>query len=391
MIPIHEYQAKAILKPYGVPLLPGVLVEKSQGARDVVRSQGFEPPFVVKAQVHAGARGKAGGIRLITRWDDFEPVVEGLLGRRLVTAQTGPEGQFVRALYVEGACSVQREFYVAFVVDRVQRTVSLVVSDAGGMDIETVAHEHPDRIITYPIDREWGIASYQVRRLGLKWGLTPLQVQELERILKGLYRAFWDYDMALLEINPLVLDHEGRWWALDVKVNLDQNGWPRQPALQEFRDPTQVDPIEWEAQKWDLSYIKLSGNIGCLVNGAGLAMATLDILKFYGGEPANFLDVGGGADTQKVTQAFEIILRDSAVKAILVNIFGGIMKCDVIAQGVLTACHTVGLKVPLVVRLQGTRVDEGYALLKESGLPIQVAADLDEAARLVVQAAQGSG
>jgi succinyl-CoA synthetase beta subunit len=385
---IHEYQAKALLADYGVPVprgYPAFSIEEAVAAAERLGG----PLWVVKAQIHAGGRGKAGGVRLCHSIDEVKQAARELLGSVLVTRQTGPQGKVVRRLLIEEGTQIERELYLSCLVDRARSRVSFVASAAGGMDIEEVARESPEKIFTITVDPAAGYQPYVGRATAAALGLKGALFRQAAQLVGNLHRAFCEKDMSLLEINPLVVTADERLICLDAKINFDDNGLFRHPDVQELRDPDEEDPREREAARYDLSYIALDGNIGCMVNGAGLAMATMDIIKLYGGEPANFLDVGGGATAEKVAAAFKIITSDPKVRAILVNIFGGIMRCDVIAEGVVAAVREVGLKVPLVVRLEGTNVERGKEIIRESGLNIIPADDLDDAARKVVAAAQG--
>ncbi len=386
---IHEYQAKALLADYGVPVprgFPAFSVEEAVAAAERLGG----PLWVVKAQIHAGGRGKAGGVKLCRSMDEVEKAARALLGKVLVTRQTGPQGRKVRRLLVEEGTQIERELYLSCLVDRGAGRVAFVASAAGGMDIEEVAKETPERIFTIAVDPAAGYQPYVGRAVAAALGLKGALFKQCAQLVGNLHRAFCEKDMSLLEINPLVVTADERLVCLDAKVNFDDNGLFRHPDVVELRDPDEEDPKEREAAEHGLNYIALDGNIGCMVNGAGLAMATMDIIKLHGGEPANFLDVGGGATAEKVAAAFKIITSDPKVQAILVNIFGGIMRCDVIAEGVVTAVRETGLKVPLVVRLEGTNVEKGKAILNESGLNIIPADDLDDAARKAVAAARAA-
>ncbi len=397
---IHEHQAKALLREYGVPLSPGVAIFSADEAEAAAKSLPG-PVFVVKSQIHAGGRGKGrfkelgpdakGGVRVVKSVADVVSNAQEMLGRTLVTKQTGPAGKAVNRLYIEGGADIARELYLSLLVDRSTGRVAFVASTEGGMDIETVAEETPDKIITVPIDPEAGVTDADVSRLASELRLTGAAFDDSKALFRALYKAFTDKDMSLLEINPLVVTGEGRLKVLDAKVSFDNNAMFRHPELAELRDLTEENDKEIEASKYDLAYVALDGTIGCMVNGAGLAMATMDIIKLYGEEPANFLDVGGGASKEKVTAAFKIITADPNVKGILVNIFGGIMRCDIIAEGVIAAVKEVGLKVPLVVRLEGTNVKEGKAIIASSGLNVIPADDLDDAAQKIVAAIRGQG
>jgi succinyl-CoA synthetase beta subunit len=382
---IHEYQAKAVLREFGVPVprgLPAFSVEEAvNGANEL-----GGPVWVVKAQIHAGGRGKAGGVKVVKSVDDVKKEAARILGSTLVTHQTGPHGKKVNRLYVEEGSAIDREFYLSMLVDRETSRVAIVASTEGGMDIEEVAHRTPEKIGTITVDPVAGICPHHVRRMSKLLGLDADLQKQMSVMLTGLYRAFVDTDMSLLEINPLVVTRDKKLICLDAKVAFDDNALFLHPDIAELRDETEEDEKEIEASKFDLNYVALDGDIGCMVNGAGLAMATMDIIKLYGMAPANFLDVGGGATKEKVAAAFKIITSDPNVKGILVNIFGGIMRCDVIAEGVVAAVKEVGLKVPLVVRLEGTNVDLGKKIIAESGLNVVSADDLDDAAQKIVKA-----
>jgi succinyl-CoA synthetase beta subunit len=383
---IHEYQGKDILRQYGVAVPKGMPCFSVAEAVQAAEKLGG-PVWVVKAQIHAGGRGKGGGVKVAKSIDDVRRYAESILGMQLITHQTSPEGQKVRRLLIEEGADIKKELYLAAVTDRVSQRVAIMASSEGGMDIEEVAASHPEKIHKVFVDPATGLTDAQADELGTKIGMPQASLPDARRIMKGLYQAFWETDAALAEINPLILTGDGRVIALDAKWNFDSNALYRHPELVAMRDMDEEDPAEIEASKFDLAYIQLDGNIGCLVNGAGLAMATMDTIKLFGGEPANFLDVGGGASTEKVTEAFKIMLGNPKVKAILVNIFGGIMRCDVIAEGVVAASRAVGLKVPLVVRMKGTNEDQGKKILAESGLPIIAADTMADAAQQVVKAA----
>jgi len=385
---IHEYQAKEILRKYGVATPRGVPCFSVEEAVHAARELGG-PVWVVKAQIHAGGRGKGGGVKLARSLEEVKELASQILGMRLVTHQTGPEGQKVRRLLIEEGADIKKEYYLGMVVDRDTQRVCLMGSPEGGVDIEEVAAKHPEKIHKVFIDPATGLKDAAADDVARKLGLAETSVPEARTLLQELYRAFWETDASLTEINPLIVTGAGRVVALDAKMTFDDNALFRHPEIVAMRDLDEEDPAEVEASKYDLSYIQLEGDIGCLVNGAGLAMATMDIIKFYGGRPANFLDVGGGATTEKVTEAFKIMLRNPSLKAILVNIFGGIMKCDVIATALVAAAKVVSLKVPLVVRLEGTNVELGKRILGESGLPIIAAANMADAAQKVVAAAKG--
>ena len=382
---IHEFQAKEVLRQFAVPTLKGTLVFTPKEARAAAEKIGGSV-WVVKAQIHAGGRGKGGGVKVAKSLDEVEKFSQNILGMQLVTPQTGPEGRKVRKVYIEQGCEIAKEFYLAALVDRGSGKVAMMVSREGGVEIEEVAARDPEAIVKVDIDPAGGLMPYQARQLAFALGLEGPAVGKAGQFFSGFYQAFVAKDCALAEVNPLVLTKQGDLIALDCKMNFDSNALFRHPEIVSYRDLDEEEPSEIEASKYDLAFIKLDGNIGCLVNGAGLAMATLDIIKLHGGNPANFLDVGGGANKEKVTAAFKIILKDPNVKGILVNIFGGIMKCDIIADGVIAASREVGLKVPLVVRLQGTNVELGKKMLAESGLNIQSADDLTEAAKKIIEA-----
>lgn len=383
---IHEYQGKDILRQFGVPVPRGIPAFTVQEAVEAAQKLGG-PVWVVKAQIHAGGRGKGGGVKLARSIDEVRELAGRMLGMQLVTHQTGPEGQKVRRLYIEEGADIGKEYYVSVLTDRATQKVALIASSEGGMDIEEVAAKTPEKIVKIFVDPLVGLTDEQARALARGIGMEGATAEQMVALLKNLYRCYMETDALLLEINPLNCDRQGNLIALDAKFNFDSNALFRHPEIVALRDLDEEDPAEVEASKHDLAYISLDGNIGCLVNGAGLAMATMDTIKLFGGEPANFLDVGGGASTEKVTEAFKIMLRNPNVKAILVNIFGGIMRCDVIAEGVIAAAHAVGLKVPLVVRMKGTNEELGKKMLAESGLPIISADTLAEAAQKVVAAA----
>jgi succinyl-CoA synthetase beta subunit len=381
---IHEYQAKQILARFGAAVPKGRFATTPDEAAAAFTALG-QPKAVVKAQIHAGGRGKAGGVKLLTTASDVRDFAAKLLGKPLVTHQTGPEGRMVRRVYVEEASDVARELYLGMLVDRKAGAISVIASTEGGMDIEEVAAKTPEKILTEAINPLVGMAGYQARKIAFALGLKDKQVGQFATILGSLYRAFNETDASLIEINPLVVTADGRVICLDAKMSFDDNGLFRHPDIRELRDPNEEDPAETEAAKFDLSYVHLDGNIGCMVNGAGLAMATMDIVKLYGAEPANFLDVGGGANTEKVAAAFHLLLADKRVKGVLINIFGGIMRCDVLAQGVVEAARQVKLNVPLVVRMEGTNVVEGKKILADSGIKAVTASDMADAARRIVK------
>ena len=382
---IHEYQGKEILRNFGVPVPRGIPAFTVQEAVEAAQKLGG-PVWVVKAQIHAGGRGKGGGVKVAKTIDDVKRIAGETLGMQLKTHQTGPEGQKVRRLYIEDGADIKNELYISLVTDRATQKVALIASSEGGMDIEEVAHATPEKIITEMIDPLTGITPEQSRKVAAAIGLTGASVDQAVDVLAKLYQCYMDTDASLVEINPLNCNSKGELMALDAKFNFDANALFRHPEIVALRDLDEEDPAEVEASKFDLAYISLDGNIGCLVNGAGLAMATMDTIKLFGGEPANFLDVGGGATPEKVTEAFKIMLKNDKVKAILVNIFGGIMKCDTIATGVITACKAVNLQVPLVVRMKGTNEELGKKMLAESGLPIISADTMAEAAQQAVAA-----
>jgi succinyl-CoA synthetase beta subunit len=397
---IHEYQAKAILKEFGVPVSRGVPVLSASEAEAAAKELGG-PIWVVKSQIHAGGRGKGkfkepeagdkGGVRIAKSVEEAKTFVNQMLGRTLVTVQTGPAGKQVNRIYLEDGSEIAQEFYLSLLVDRATSEVAFVVSTEGGMEIEEVAHNSPEKIVTFSVDPATGIMPHHGRAVAKALGLTGDQAKQAEKVTAQVYEAFVAKDMAMLEINPLILSKDGQIRCLDAKVSFDSNALYRHPEIVALRDLTEEDEKEIEASKYDLSYVTLEGTIGCMVNGAGLAMATMDIIKLYGAEPANFLDVGGGATKEKVTAAFKIITADPNVKGILVNIFGGIMKCDVIAEGVIAAVKQVGLKVPLVVRLEGTNVELGKTIINNSGLDVIPADDLDDAAQKIVAAVGKKG
>jgi succinyl-CoA synthetase beta subunit len=382
---IHEFQAKQVLGRFGVPVPKGQPASTPDEAAKAFESLG-QPKAVIKAQIHAGGRGKAGGVKLISSAAEARYFATKILGKPLVTHQTGPEGRVVRRVYLEQASEVARELYLGMVVDRKSESVAVIASTEGGMEIEEVAAKTPERITTMPVDPVIGLAGFQAREIAFALGLRDKQVGQFSALITALYRAFIETDASLVEINPLVVTKDGSVICLDAKMAFDDNALFRHPDIRELRDPNEEDPAEVEASKFDLSYVHLDGNIGCMVNGAGLAMATMDIVKYYGAEPANFLDVGGGANSQKVAAAFRILLADERVKAVLVNIFGGIMLCDVLAQGVVDAAREVKLNIPLVVRMEGTNVDKGKQILKDSGIKVIAANDMADAARRVVEA-----
>ena len=382
---IHEYQAKRLLAKYGVAVPRGGVAYTPQEAENIARDLGG-PVWVVKAQIHAGGRGKGGGIKVVDAIDDAKDMARAMLGMRLVTPQTGPQGKEVKRVYIEAGAEISRELYLGILVDRGTGRITLIGSTEGGMEIEEVARESPEKILRVAIDPAIGMLPFHARKLAFGLGFEGRQVGAAVKFMTAIYNAFRDLDASLIEINPLVITNDGAVLALDAKMNFDDSALYRHPDLEELRDEDEEDPAELEATRHDLNYIKLDGNIGCMVNGAGLAMATMDIIKLYGGAPANFLDVGGGATRERVATAFKIILSDANVEGILVNIFGGIMRCDVIAEGIVAAAREVSLHVPLVVRLEGTNVELGKKILADSGLAIVSADDLANAAERIVAA-----
>jgi len=383
---IHEYQAKEVLSRYGVPTPPGKVAFSVDEALSAAEELGL--PVVIKAQVHAGGRGKGGGVKLAKTLEEMKEYGEKIIGMNLVTHQTGPEGKLVRKVLVEKATSIKKELYVGLVVDRTTSKVGFMASSEGGMEIEVVAAKSPEKILTEQIDPSLGMIPFQARKLAFGLGMEPAQVNKAVKFMLALYRAFVETDCSLAEINPLVITDDDDVIALDAKMNFDSNGLFRHKDILSLRDVEEEDKMEYEASKFDLNYISLNGNIGCMVNGAGLAMATMDMIKLHGSEPANFLDVGGGASSEQVKNAFRLILADPKVKAILVNIFGGIMRCDVLAEGVVQAAKEIEIGVPLVVRLEGTNVERGRQILDESGLNIITASDMRDAAEKSVAAAK---
>ncbi|MEY4722165.1 MAG: hypothetical protein RIQ46_1890 [Pseudomonadota bacterium] len=395
---IHEYQAKALLRSYGVPVSDGRVVLKAEEAKTAAGEMDG-PLWVVKAQIHAGGRGKGsfkepeagekGGVRLARSVEEADQFARQMLGRTLVTIQTGPAGKVVNRIYIEDGSDIARELYLAMLIDRKTSRISFVASTEGGMSIEDVAHDTPEKILSFDVDPATGLSDFHGRRVAFALGLQGNQVKQCVALVRNLYRLFVDKDMEMLEINPLVVMTDGNLKCLDAKMGFDSNAIYRHADIAALRDETEEDPKELAASKFDLNYIALDGEIGCMVNGAGLAMATMDIIKLYGAEPANFLDVGGGATKEKVTEAFKIITSDPNVKGILVNIFGGIMRCDIIAEGVIAAVREVGLKVPLVVRLEGTNVELGKDIIRNSGLNVIAADNLSDAAQKIVKAVKG--
>jgi succinyl-CoA synthetase beta subunit len=386
---LHEYQSKKIFARYGIPIPAGEVADSPEAAVAVAQRLGG-PVWVVKAQVHAGGRGKAGGVKLTRDLDAVRAAARDMLGTRLVTKQTGPEGLPVSQVYVESGSDIAREIYLSLTLNREKGRIAVVASAAGGMDIETVAEKEPEKILTVTIHPAVGLEAYQARELGFGLGFNAAQIAEFTKILQALYKLYLENDASLVEVNPLIVTGDGRLVALDAKIGIDPNALFRHPDLAAQRDTSQEDPIEARAAAHDLSYVSLDGDIACMVNGAGLAMATMDIIKLHGGKPANFLDVGGGATVERVTAAFELILSNPKVRAILVNIFGGIVRCDVIAEGVMSAVRNVGVKVPVVVRLEGTNAKQAREMLAGSGLAVTPADSLTDAAKKAVAAARKS-
>ena len=386
---LHEYQAKDVFRTYGIPVPAGRVAASPDEAVEVARSLGGSL-WVVKAQVHAGGRGKAGGVKLARDFDSVRSGAQAMLGQRLVTHQTGPEGLPVEKLYVEVGSEIEREIYLSLTLNRDKGRIALIASSAGGMDIEEVAAKTPEKILSVSVHPAAGLQPYQCRRLAFGLALKADQVPQFQAIALALYRFYLERDASLIEINPLIVTRSGQLLALDAKINIDANALFRQRDMAALRDPAQEDPMERRASEHDLNYVSLDGDIACMVNGAGLAMATMDLIKLHGGQPANFLDVGGGATSERVTAAFELILSNPRVRAILVNIFGGIVRCDLIAEGVINAVKNVGVRVPVVVRLEGTNAERAREMLAQSGLTIHAARDLTEAARSAVSLARSA-
>jgi succinyl-CoA synthetase beta subunit len=384
---IHEYQAKAILAAHGVPVPQGEVVLTAAEARAVSQRLG-SGTVVVKAQIHAGGRGKGGGVKVVKGPDEAERATRDMLGMRLVTYQTGPEGQVVQRVLIEQGLSIKRELYLGIVVDRSSEKPVLMVSQDGGVDIEKVAHETPERIVKEFIHFGAGLAGYQTRKLAFALGLQGPQIAQAGKLMSAVYETFKATDASLIEINPLIVTDDGNLLALDAKMNFDDNALYRHPDVKDLRDLAEEAPLEVEASKYSLNYIKLDGTVGCMVNGAGLAMATMDIIKLAGGEPANFLDVGGGANAEQIRNAFKILMSDKSVKAVLINIFGGILRCDVLAEGVIAAVKELGVPVPIVIRMEGTNVEKGKQMLKDSGLNFTTADTMSDAAQSVVALAR---
>jgi succinyl-CoA synthetase beta subunit len=385
---LHEYQAKDVFRRYAIPVPAGKVAASPQEAAQVARDLGGSV-WVVKAQVHAGGRGKAGGVKLARDPDAVRAAAAGMLGKPLVTQQTGPEGLPVARVYVESGSDIAREIYLSLTLNRERGRIALIASASGGMDIEEVAHKTPEKILSITVHPAAGLQAHQAREIAFGLGFSGAQIGEFQALAAALYRLYIEKDLSLLEVNPLIVTKDGALLALDAKINIDDNALFRHPELAQLRDTSQDDPMERRAAEHDLNYVSLDGNIACMVNGAGLAMATMDLIKLHGGEPANFLDVGGGATSERVTAAFELILSNPRVRAVLVNIFGGIVRCDLIADGVINAVKNVGVRVPVVVRLEGTNADKARDMLAQSGLKITPAVDLTDAARKVVAAAKG--
>jgi len=386
---LHEYQAKKLFEDYGIPVPSGKAAHTIEEAQHFAADLGGNG-WVIKAQVHAGGRGKAGGVKIAKRTDELASIVRSLLGSQLITKQSAPNGQPVNCVLVSSLSDIDSELYLGMVVDRASRRIAIMASTEGGMDIEEVAATQPEKIISVTVNPVLGLQDHQSRRIGFALGLNDKQRKQLTSILTGLYKLYTEKDLSLVEINPLIINKEGDLEALDAKISIDDNALFRQPQLEEWQDPSQEDEKESIAKQHDLNYITLDGNIACMVNGAGLAMATMDIIKLHGGDPANFLDVGGGATAERVAEAFKLIVSDNNVKAILVNIFGGIVRCDLIAEGIIKAVKEVGIDVPVIVRLEGTNVNEGKTALSESGLTLITADDLTDAAEKAVAAAGGN-
>ena len=385
---LHEYQAKALFARFGIAVPDGILAESPEAARAAAKQLGTDK-VVVKAQVHAGGRGKAGGVKVVSGPDAAEEAAKAMLGKKLVTKQTGAAGLPINSVWVEKPSNIARELYVSGLVDRTRERIVFMASAAGGMDIEEVAEHTPEKIKHVYVNPAAGLQPYQARELGFFMGLSKDQTDQFTKIMLGLYRILTECDASMVEINPLIVTAEGNMFTLDGKLNFDENALFRQKEIANQRDPSQEDERERAAAKFDLNYVTLEGNIGCMVNGAGLAMATMDIVKLHGGQPANFLDVGGGTTAEKVTEAFKLITSSPEVKAIFINIFGGIVRCDLIAEGIIAAVKQTGLKLPVVARLQGTNMEEGQAMLRASGYAITPVSDLTEAAQTVVRLAQG--
>ncbi|WP_121543547.1 ADP-forming succinate--CoA ligase subunit beta [Candidatus Rickettsia colombianensi] len=382
---IHEYQAKEILRKYGVPTSTGLVVTETERINETIDKLNTEV-YVVKAQIHAGGRGKAGGVKVVKSKEEAKKVAHDMFGINLVTHQTGPQGQKVNRLYIESGCDILKEYYFSIVFDRSASCITFIASTEGGVDIEEVAEKTPEKIIKFSVDPATGLQDFHMRGIAYELGFKDNQVKQMKEIVKSVYNAFIETDAAQIEINPLIVNSDGNLLALDAKITFDDNGLFKHPNITAMRDHNEEDPLETRAANAGLSYVKMDGNIGCMVNGAGLAMATMDIIKLYGASPANFLDVGGGADRECVKEALKIILSDKEVQGILVNIFGGIMRCDIIAEGIIAAAKEIGIKVPLVVRLAGTNVEKGKEILSNSALEIIPAHDLADAASKIVEA-----
>ena len=382
---IHEYQAKEILRKYGVPTSIGVVITKTESINAAIDELNTKV-YVVKAQIHAGGRGKAGGVKVVKSKEEAKKVAHDMFGINLVTHQTGSQGQKVNRLYIESGCDILKEYYFSVVFDRSASCITFIASTEGGVDIEEVAEKTPEKIIKFSVDPATGLQNFHAQGIAYELGFKDHQVKQMKEIVKATYKAFIETDAAQIEINPLIVNKEGNLLALDAKFTFDDNGLFKHPEIMTLRDQDEEDPLETRAADAGLSYVKMDGSIGCMVNGAGLAMATMDIIKLYGATPANFLDVGGGADRERVKEALKIILSDKEVKGILVNIFGGIMRCDIIAEGIIAAAKDIGIKVPLVVRLAGTNVEKGKEILSNSGLEIIPAHDLADAASKIVEA-----
>ncbi|XVN41484.1 MAG: ADP-forming succinate--CoA ligase subunit beta [Rickettsia endosymbiont of Argas persicus] len=382
---IHEYQAKEILRKYGVPTSTGVVITKTESINAAIDELNAKV-YVVKAQIHAGGRGKAGGVRVVKSKEEAKKVAHEMFGINLVTHQTGPTGQKVNRLYIESGCDILKEYYFSVVFDRSDSCITFIASTEGGVDIEEVAEKTPQKIVKFSVDPATGLQNFHTQGIAYELGFKDHQVKQMKEIVKATYKAFIETDAAQIEINPLIVNTEGNLLALDAKFTFDDNALFKHPEIMALRDQDEEDPLETRAVDAGLSYVKMDGNIGCMVNGAGLAMATMDIIKLYGATPANFLDVGGGADRERVKEALKIILSDKEVQGILVNIFGGIMRCDIIAEGIIAAAKDIGIKVPLVVRLAGTNVEKGKEILSNSGLEIIPAHDLADAASKIVEA-----
>lgn len=385
---LHEYQAKRLFADFGLPVPKGVVVRATDEALNAANTIGGDK-WVVKAQVHAGGRGKAGGVKLVSDTEALQTAVRDLLGKTLITYQTDANGQPINELLIEAVSNIDKELYLGAVLDRSSQRVVIMASTEGGVEIETVAEKTPEKILKIEMDPLVGVMPYQCRDIGFQLGLNPNQIKQLTKIMVGMGKMFIDCDLSMLEINPLIITKEGDLVCLDGKVNIDDNAMYRRPSLNELRDPRQEDEREIHAREWELNYIALDGNIGCMVNGAGLAMATMDLIKLHGGDPANFLDVGGGATKERVTEAFKIILSDDNVKGVLVNIFGGIVRCDLIAEGIISAVSEVGINIPVVVRLEGNRAQEARALFQKSDLNIIAAESLTDAAKQIVSSVKG--